>query len=177
MKESELDEMTAWIQRHIALVAGAGVLLVVLLFLRLRKPAPSAEPAAATDQTPHTVYNDTYNTYQQAPTPTPSGTPGGPVPAQRPPSGRPGGPVPAQRPPSGRPGGPVPAEHRSVTVKAWPDQDSTLSGIATHYGVSGGWMPIYQLDKSTIDTQAHQHGHYGDEYNWLFPGEVLALPN
>lgn len=164
MKESELDEMTAWIQRHIALVAGAGVLLAVLLFLRLRKPAPTAEPTA-TDTTPHTVYNDTYNIL-----PAPSGTPTPtPTPAPLP---VPGGKKPPVKPPS-----PAPHPHQNVTVKPWPDQDSTLSGIASHYHVSGGWMPIYQLDKQTIDHEAHAHGHYGDEYNWLYAGEVLALPN
>lgn len=79
-------------------------------------------------------------------------------------------------PPPPPPPAPTP-QQRSVTVQPWPAQDSTLSGIAAHYSVPGGWQSLYSMDRGTIDNNAHAHGHFGDEYNWLFPGEVLGLPN
>lgn len=61
-------------------------------------------------------------------------------------------------------------------VHAWPAWDSTLSGVAGHYGMS--WQQLYSFgnDKQIIDSTAHQHGHYSQEYNWLFPGENLEVP-
>lgn len=63
-----------------------------------------------------------------------------------------------------------------LTVQPWPAWDSTLSGIGQHYGMS--WQQLYTFDnnKATIDELAHEHGHYGDEYNWLFPGEIVEVP-
>lgn len=43
--------------------------------------------------------------------------------------------------PSG--GSPAP---RYITVTPWPGQDSTLSGIAGHYNVHGGWQAIWALN-------------------------------
>lgn len=92
------------------------------------------------------------------------------------------GPPPNQRggSPSGSPGGqpsnPGPQVYHH-TVEAWPAWDSTLSGIAGHYGMSWGQLYNYGNDKSIIDNAAHAHGHYSQEYNWLFPGEVLEVPS
>ena len=112
--------------------------------------------------------------------PVPPTTPPGPVGPPQPapsPSGTPGhpGPVGPPQPAPGPKGPPQPGE-RVVTVQAWPSQDSTLSGIARQFGES--WQQLYTFDnnKATIDALAHEHGHYGDEYNWLYPGEGIHVP-
>lgn len=78
--------------------------------------------------------------------------------------------------PGGNPGNPGPQVYHH-TVEAWPAWDSTLSGIAGHYGMSWGQLYNYGNDKQIIDNAAHAHGHYSQEYNWLFPGEVLEVPS
>lgn len=87
--------------------------------------------------------------------------------------GGPGG----QPPTGGQPtGNPAPAVYHH-TVEAWPAWDSTLGGIASHYGMSWDQLYTYGNDKSIIDSAAHAHGHYSQEYNWLFPGEQLEVPS
>ena len=96
-------------------------------------------------------------------------------------------PAPPHAPPIVSPGNPPPTPPVTPTapaaqtyyheVHAWPAWDSTLSGIAGHYGMS--WQSLYHFgnDEQIIDQAAHAHGHYGDEYNWLFPGEELQVPS
>lgn len=73
-------------------------------------------------------------------------------------------------------GNPAPQVY-THTVEAWPAWDSTLSGIAHHYGMS--WQSLYDYgnDRQIIDNAAHAHGYNSQEYNHLFPGEVLEVPS
>lgn len=110
-----------------------------------------------------------------APTSTPAPSPS-PTP---PPSGGPA--IPPTRPPigdlpTGTPTGtPSPRPHEYHTFHAWPAWDSTLSGVAQHYGES--WQELYNMgnNKQIIDSTAHAHGHYTQEYDWVFPGETIEV--
>lgn len=102
----------------------------------------------------------------------PSGTPS-PLPSPTP------TPTPAPTPTPTPSPAPTPTPAPAVyyhDVHAWPAWDSTLSGIGAHYGMS--WQQLYNFgnDKQIVDATAHQHGHYSQEYNWLFPGEELQVP-
>ena len=70
---------------------------------------------------------------------------------------------------------PAPSVHYQ-RVGTWPEWDSTLSGIAAHYGTSWEKLYGYGNNRAVIDSAAHAHGHYSAEYNWLFPGEELQVP-
>lgn len=112
-----------------------------------------------------------------APSPSPSGVPtapGMPLPGGMPTPGPGKLPPPGSTPPMPPQRMPPVWFHEVHAAPAW---DSTLSGIAEHYGM--GWQALYNFgnDHSIIDSAAHAHGHYGDEYNWLFPGEMLQVPS
>ena len=102
------------------------------------------------------------------------GTPaGGRMPAQ-PVNGRPGPPVPAQpvRPPAGHPsGGRMPAQpvrpRRTVTVKAWPQPESSLWSIWQRVG---GGVPWSQWEGEVVKAN-----HLSDP-NRLYPGQELVVP-
>ncbi len=75
---------------------------------------------------------------------------------------------PPTSPPTNPPTNP-PTGGQSYTVKS----GDTLSSIANRYHTT--WQYIYNEDKSIIDATAQAHGHYSQEYNWIFPGEVLTI--
>lgn len=93
------------------------------------------------------------------------GAPGG---STNPPGGSPA--------PGGTPGSPTPPPKQS-SITYTVQRGDTLSAIANKYKVPGGWPKLYQLDKSVIDATARQHGYTGDKsYNYIYPGERLAIP-
>ncbi|WTO50547.1 LysM peptidoglycan-binding domain-containing protein [Streptomyces chartreusis] len=57
-----------------------------------------------------------------------------------------------------------PSERR--TGRAYTVQSGdTLSGLAVRFGVRGGWLALYQVNRSVIGTNPHL----------IYPGQTLAL--
>ena len=170
------------------IIAGAAYLLYVFMIRRKANTAAATATASAGDSTqkpnftqelitvqvqqqpapvvpipviPPIVVNPPVATPPPVPTPTPAPTPA-PTPTPAPP------------PVTAPPPAPVPIHHY-YTVKT----GDTLSKIAA--ADHSTWPVVYQLNKAVIDSTAIAH-HLapapGDGYaHWLFPGEVLDLPN
>lgn len=117
---------------------------------------------------------DTTSTAPGSTSSAPTGVPPAPTPAPAPAPAPTPAPAPAPTPaPVAQPAPQV----YTHAVEAWPAWDSTLSGVASHYGMSWQQLYAYGNDKQIIDAAAHAHGHYSQEYNWLFPGEELQVPS
>lgn len=155
-------------------IAFALVIFVVFFIgYNLFKKNQATTPPATTGTTKPTT-SDTYNqTYNQYPSytggspgspgpPGPKGPPGPPGPPgpkgpPSPPPRRP--PPPPKRPPEPKP---KPPTARYVTVKSWPDQLSTLSGIAAYAHVS-----LSQVE--ALNPQ------YKSNYNLIHPGDRVRI--
>lgn len=159
-----------WDNKPLLIILLAGLAVVVYLIAKNRKSAIAA-PGSTTPANP-TGTQGTYLVVNDVPTPNVNVTVNGTTTTQS--SG--GTPPPVTKPPIGplppiHPGpipGPVkpkPAT-RTVVVTPWPTQDSTLWGIAQHYGYGSNWQQIYNLNKSKI----------GSDPNLLHAGMVLTLP-
>lgn len=157
-----------WSNKPLLFVFLAGIFIVVYLIARNKSnliAAPGSTTNAATDSSngSYLIVNDNQPppvnvTVNSPPT---SGGSGSKPPVQ------PIGPIIGSNPitTSGGSGSSGGSKARTVVVKPWPSQDSTIWGIAQHYGVNE--QALYSLNKSKI----------GSNPNLIHAGMVLTLPS
>lgn len=161
-----------WDNKPLLIVFAVGLFLLIYALAKNSKGSLTAQqplqnPAGSNGT--YLIVNDNQpppvNVTVNAPEPT-SGSGGSTPPVSTPPpvvSPVRGGPI---VPPIKPVPPPTQNKPRTVTVLPWPSQDSTLWGIAQHYGYGTNWQVIYNANKSKI----------GSDPNLIHPGLVLTLP-
>lgn len=130
-------------------------------------PGYHSDPYADQDKNPSDYDPDTVP---------PSGSPPpGPGPVDLPPPSpgtppRPRTPGPVDLPPPSR------GQPYWHAFHAWPAWDSTVGGLARHYGWGAERLYTYGNNKQIIDSDAHNHGIYRDEIDHVWPGERVQVP-
>jgi len=92
--------------------------------------------------------------------------------------GTPAPPPPPPPPPPPAPPPPPPPAQRTFTVQSWPQQGSTLSGIAQIvYGNAGLWPNIYNRNSDVIEAAARARGNASSNNgNLIYADTVLVIP-